>query len=1031
VADLAIRLRADSGDLSKGLSVSKEEVSGFVAAVQGDFAKLGAKVKASMAETSAAVTASTTAMKDSLEGLQKAMTAGFELLAVGAVIDAFENMAKAAGDARESMDVTAAVAHSLGHAFDAAQGEKFLEQLATSAAGAGVPIEQLREGYQKLAGVTKTQAQQDRALEIAIGLAKARHLEFAEAVGVVNKVLTGHQALLGRVGIGLTQLQLKTMSTAQVMEYLGKSGDAAVAALAGGLDTQLGETANQFAILQKAIGEQILPLMIQLVEVVNKVVVWFRSLSPEAIRVGIAIAAIATVAGALIGVVTALGAVTAILAAAWGVVGTTLAAVIGPVVVIGTAIAGVITIIVLMATHWQQTVSIVQSAGEAIQHAVDAFVTFIAQRIGDIRETLQGMGDLLTGHFKEGLAKMADAGKDAISGFVSVGEGIGNAMAGGFAKAWTTGSSFAKQIATFVSNVFTTHAVDTKSPTVDPNQPWSNASPGSQKVAKGSDAEAKQISDLMKAYRDGIDEMLAQAAAKVEAQTQAIERAKIALEQFKLGLKDGKVSSKSEEVHEEQLIAAEMQKQLELAKAVAQQKAAMLAAAAAEAKLASTLPASDKERLAHQTELNKAAREHTAEADRLETKYLEIKKTMVELGIEMKEPAKEFAEHMQEAADAAADIANAIAKGQLTAGEAAGAGQKEALRVDQSMDRANGKETPESADKFAIAIAEVDVQLAKLAQSTAATTLANDQLRVATTQEAQDKLKKLLTDDQAALDAATVRLTSATNDLAIDEAAQAANHEKNAQTFTNALNQMTEAVLKTIPGINAQIQANGQLQVASFNWIAVLVQAFEATKEFKDIMNVVKEIMKAVSEVLDKLRPIIDDLLHVLVFWINVIIDVYNALLGWLTGPIPLLSQNFENLNNAMDPFIQIMNDLPTLNQLASGAHPALGGTSTYGSLAGAAGSLVRSSSDRVSSAAASAAGSVVAAGSGVAAAAPSGGDGNGSATITINGPVVEITGNVDTHGTADIDSFAEQLATSTQQQLQTGQYGLDRVGVS
>lgn len=318
-------------------------------------------------------------------GLSQAFAAAAEFFAAEKIIGGLKEMAIAAAEATDAFAVMGRVAENLGHAFNSAHAEAFVDTLATTARGAGAPIAELQVGLQQLISVTNTQSQAQRALEIAVGLSAARHINLGEAVQVVERVLTGHVALLSRYGIASKDAAGHTLTTAAAMESLARLGRDAGAIVGEGLPGQLGILNNELALLERQFGEVIAGALVPLIHTISQLVEWFRGLSPEAI-------AIIEVVGGLAAAFLAALAAASLFAALQPALIAGFALLTGPIGETIAIITAFVVLIVALATHWSQTMDVLQSAWKYAQSAIHSGIAFVQARLHDLGEMLTGVG---------------------------------------------------------------------------------------------------------------------------------------------------------------------------------------------------------------------------------------------------------------------------------------------------------------------------------------------------------------------------------------------------------------------------------------------------------------------------------------------------------------------------------------------------------------------------------------------------------------------------------------------------------------
>jgi len=142
---------------------------------------------------------------------------------------------------------------------------------------------------------------------------------------------------------------------------------------------------------------------------------------------------------------------------------------------------------------------------------------------------------------------------------------------------------------------------------------------------------------------------------------------------------------------------------------------------------------------------------------------------------------------------------------------------------------------------------------------------------------------------------------------------------------------LEDLLAKAVPGLQPNpTQGQGAMM---FNWVAFLLQAVQNTKAYADIQLNITQIMRVFGEILDSMRPVIDLVLRGLVFLVNAIIDAYN-MIARLVNLLGLHVQLLDQINmlyaDITTPLIQIVHDIPTLNELATGKIAPLHPSSYY-----------------------------------------------------------------------------------------------------
>jgi len=230
----------------------------------------------------------------------------------------------------------------------------------------------------------------------------------------------------------------------------------------------------------------------------------------------------------------------------------------------------------------------------------------------------------------------------------------------------------------------------------------------------------------------------------------------------------------------------------------------------------------------------------------------------------------------------------------------------EDLRHEGAMAQAQGKMTPQLQAQLADREAKVREEIAAIEES-----IAQRKLEIAQFDYATDHSKKNLdaiTVAAGAFQKAVDAATQATNRrIEADAAAARASQKHGGGTILDQLLQRAG-----IP-----LTASGSL-----NWSAVLMEAVQRSKSFADVMKVVNELMNVFAQIIDAFRPVIDLLLKGVIFVANGFIALWNviaSILNLFGLHVQKLKQLSYDVQDAATPFLKIVHDIPTLNELASG----------------------------------------------------------------------------------------------------------------
>jgi hypothetical protein len=188
---------------------------------------------------------------------------------IGMIAKAEAQGAEEASKFDAMLRIMANSAKSVGEAFDISKAREFLEGLATSAAGAGLPIEELYKSYQRLNTVIHDQAEAQTVMRDALDISARTGRDYNTVVMALVKAHEGNATALRRLGIDITTAQLKTMTFAQVVNKLEHESRGAAETLGNTLGGQVGILHNKMSLLWEHIGRQLEPTFRDLVSLAN------------------------------------------------------------------------------------------------------------------------------------------------------------------------------------------------------------------------------------------------------------------------------------------------------------------------------------------------------------------------------------------------------------------------------------------------------------------------------------------------------------------------------------------------------------------------------------------------------------------------------------------------------------------------------------------------------------------------------------------------------------------------------------------
>ena len=238
IPKVKITFDADFEDLKKGIKGSQAEVETFADKV-GDFGK-----KASIAFAAAAAAAAAYAIKIGIDGVKAAIE---DEASQNKLANALEN---ATGATKAQI---------------AATEDSILKMsLAT-----GVADDKLRPALQRLAISTGDISKAQDLLSVALDVATATGKPLETVANAIGKAYDGNTAALGKLGIGLSAAELKTMTFTDVQQKLTDLFGGAAAANAETYQGKIAILKVSFDEAKETIGQGLLPMVTSLIDYIN------------------------------------------------------------------------------------------------------------------------------------------------------------------------------------------------------------------------------------------------------------------------------------------------------------------------------------------------------------------------------------------------------------------------------------------------------------------------------------------------------------------------------------------------------------------------------------------------------------------------------------------------------------------------------------------------------------------------------------------------------------------------------------------
>jgi len=237
---LKLTILGDVDNLNKSLKQADNDVNSF-----GDkVTKVGKVVGAAF--VAAAAAAGAYAVKIGIDGVK-------------AAID----------DEKAQTQLALALKNATGATDDAiAATEKFILQTSLAT---GVADDKLRPALQRLALSTQDVTKAQDLLKVALDVATATGKPLETVANALGKAYDGNTAALGKLGLGLTSAELKTMSFTQVQDKLTSLFGGAAAANAETYSGRIARMQVAFDEVKETIGFALLPILEKLFQFINQV----------------------------------------------------------------------------------------------------------------------------------------------------------------------------------------------------------------------------------------------------------------------------------------------------------------------------------------------------------------------------------------------------------------------------------------------------------------------------------------------------------------------------------------------------------------------------------------------------------------------------------------------------------------------------------------------------------------------------------------------------------------------------------------
>ena len=227
---LKLSILADVDNLKKNLDSGSKEVEGF----GGKLEKFGKVAAAAFAAAAAAAVAY--AGKLAIDGVKAAI---------------------------EDEAAQTRLANALKNVTDAtdAQIAAVESQINKMSLAFGVADEQLRPAYQRLAIATGNLSEAEKGLQLALDISAATGKNVEQVANALGKAYEGNTGALGRLGIGLSAAEIKSLGLDATMKQLAETFGGAATEQANTLEGQIARLRVSFDETKESIGAGLLPIV--------------------------------------------------------------------------------------------------------------------------------------------------------------------------------------------------------------------------------------------------------------------------------------------------------------------------------------------------------------------------------------------------------------------------------------------------------------------------------------------------------------------------------------------------------------------------------------------------------------------------------------------------------------------------------------------------------------------------------------------------------------------------------------------------
>ena len=239
---LKLSILADTADLVKGLKTAENETQSSSSRIGSAFAAVG----------------------------KAAAVAGAAVAAYGVKL-AVDGVKAAIEDEQAQVKLAGSLERVTGATKD--QIAAVEEQILKTSLATGVADDELRPALDRLTRSTKNVDQSQKLLNLALDISRGSGKSLESVTNALSKSFEGQNTALGKLGVGISAAQLKTMDFDDITKQLANTFEGAAADAA---DTFAGKTARlqvAFDEAKESVGAALLPILTRLFDFINEYLV--------------------------------------------------------------------------------------------------------------------------------------------------------------------------------------------------------------------------------------------------------------------------------------------------------------------------------------------------------------------------------------------------------------------------------------------------------------------------------------------------------------------------------------------------------------------------------------------------------------------------------------------------------------------------------------------------------------------------------------------------------------------------------------